>query len=161
MEEDFILWSKIMRLSISLLILTVSVIVGCDETPAPVQELPAETLQPKLLPQEETVDAEAQYRLGWSFYSGDDAPQNYKEAIKWWTKAAENGHGGAQYNLGMMYENGVGILQDYKKAIQLYTEATKQEYVENGLPFNQQHWCDVCLWQRCPAGLRTSIQMVY
>ena len=44
-----------MRLSISLLILTVSVIPGCDETPKPVQELPTESLQPKLTQQEEIV----------------------------------------------------------------------------------------------------------
>jgi len=39
-------------------------------------------------------------------------PQDYKEAVKWYLKAAEQGYALAQFNLGNMYYNGDGVLQD-------------------------------------------------
>jgi len=39
-------------------------------------------------------------------------PQDYKQAVKWYTKAAEQGDADAQYNLGLMYANGQGVPQD-------------------------------------------------
>ena len=39
--------------------------------------------------------------------------EDYKEAVKWYRKAAEQGHDVAQNNLGVMYGFGVGVLQDY------------------------------------------------
>ncbi|WP_140414196.1 tetratricopeptide repeat protein, partial [Bathymodiolus platifrons methanotrophic gill symbiont] len=41
---------------------------------------------------------------------------NHKEAVKWFSKAARQGHASAQYNLGLMYANGQGIPQDYVMA---------------------------------------------
>ena len=38
--------------------------------------------------------------------------QDHKEAVKWYTKAAEQGHARAQNNLGVSYENGEGVPQD-------------------------------------------------
>ncbi len=35
--------------------------------------------------------------------------QDYAEAMKWYRKAAEQGHAGAQHNLGFMYTEGQGI----------------------------------------------------
>ena len=49
-------------------------------------------------------------------YSGGGVAQYYKEAMKWYTKAAEQGHAIAQYNLGLMYKMGQGVVQDYKSA---------------------------------------------
>ena len=37
---------------------------------------------------------------------------DYKEAMKWYRLAAENGHAGAQNNLGGMYLNGHGVIKD-------------------------------------------------
>ncbi len=42
--------------------------------------------------------------------------QDYAEAVKWYRKAAEQGHATAQYNLGVMYGNGRGVTQDYVHA---------------------------------------------
>ena len=39
-------------------------------------------------------------------------PQDYKEAVKWYRKAAVQGNASAQNNLGYMYEYGQGVLQD-------------------------------------------------
>jgi TPR repeat protein len=43
---------------------------------------------------------------------GRGVPQDYKEAVKWYRKAAEQGHAIAQVNLGVMYGRGNGVLQD-------------------------------------------------
>ena len=47
---------------------------------------------------------------------GESVPQNGTEAVKWYTKAAEQGDAGAQFNLGSMYRNGQGVPQNYKEA---------------------------------------------
>jgi S1-C subfamily serine protease len=43
-------------------------------------------------------------------------PQDYKQAVYWFTKAAEQGDADAQWNLGAMYGNGQGVPQNYKLA---------------------------------------------
>ena len=40
--------------------------------------------------------------------------QDYKKAIIWYTKAAEQGYGKAQNNLGSLYVQGQGIPQNYQ-----------------------------------------------
>ena len=58
----------------------------------------------------------AQYNLGLMYDNGKGVTQDYKEAVKWYGKAAEQGYAKAQNNLGSMYENGQGVTQDYKSA---------------------------------------------
>ena len=36
-------------------------------------------------------DADAQYNLGIMYDKGQGVPQNYKTAVKWWKRAAEQG----------------------------------------------------------------------
>jgi hypothetical protein len=52
------------------------------------------------------------------YRNGDGVDVNYKKAIEWYEKAAEQGDAGAQYNLGVMYRNGDGVDVNYKKAIE-------------------------------------------
>ena len=47
------------------------------------------------------------YRNGWG------VSQDYKEAVRWYRLAAEQGHAMAQSNLGVMYRNGEGVLADF------------------------------------------------
>ena len=47
------------------------------------------------------------------YSTGQDVPQNYYEAAKWFYRAAIRGHGGAQYALGMLYNKGEGVRRDY------------------------------------------------
>ena len=47
----------------------------------------------------EQGNAEAQYRLGLSYYNGEGVPKDYAQAAFWWRKAAEQGEDTAQYNL--------------------------------------------------------------
>ena len=39
------------------------------------------------------------------YYNGIGVTQNYKEAVKWYTKAADQGHAQSTFNLGVMYYN--------------------------------------------------------
>ena len=69
--------------------------------------------------------AEAQYALG-SKYLQSNTPEDNKEGIKWYRRAAEQGHIQAQLNLGNIYEIGYEALQDYKEAIKWYRKAAEQ-----------------------------------
>ena len=44
---------------------------------------------------------------------GEGVPQDDKEAVRWYTLAAEQEHAKAQYNLGVMYALGEGVIKDY------------------------------------------------
>ena len=46
--------------------------------------------------------------------------------MRWYRKAAEQGHADAQNNLGVMYDNGKGVRQDYTNAVQWYRKAAEQ-----------------------------------
>ena len=59
----------------------------------------------KASPQVKTYTVKEQYEMGSSYYDKG----NYQEAIKWYTKAAENGNSDAQSELGFMYMNGEGV----------------------------------------------------
>ncbi len=49
-------------------------------------------------------------------YPPNGAKDDFDEAMKWWQRAAENGHTLSQYQLGYRYETGEGIPQDYVQA---------------------------------------------
>ena len=71
-------------------------------------------------------DAIAQSVLGSRYADGDRTPQDYKQAVYWYTKAATQGHAVAQHNLGFCYFKGEGVAQDYKQAVYWYTKAANQ-----------------------------------
>jgi len=52
----------------------------------------------------EAGDAEAQHNLGAMYFFGQGVGRDEKEAFKWWSKAAYQGHAKAQYRLGMVYD---------------------------------------------------------
>jgi TPR repeat protein len=60
----------------------------------------------------EQGNATAQYNLGVMYDKGQGVVQDYKEAGKWYLKAAEQGLAEAQFNLGAAYFKGDGVLQD-------------------------------------------------
>jgi len=63
--------------------------------------------------QAEGGDKVAQYNLGVRYDKGNGVPQDYKKAVKWYTKSAEQGLADAQGNLGLMYAQGKGVIEDY------------------------------------------------
>ena len=68
----------------------------------------------------------AQFYLGLMYYLGKGVTQDYKQAVYWYTKAAEQGYPKAQFNLALMYDDGKGVTQDYKQAVYWYTKAAEQ-----------------------------------
>ena len=78
----------------------------------------------------EAGDAEAQFALSMYYYCGDRMPngvtQDYKEAVKWLTKSAEQGNAYAQMMLGSCYVEGNGITKNEKEAVKWFTKSAEQ-----------------------------------
>ena len=75
-------------------------------------------------------EAEAQNALGEAYYDGKGVTENLPEAVKWFTKAAEQENAKAEYNLGNCYYYGYGVYQYYGEAEKWYTKAAEQGYAE-------------------------------
>ncbi|MGR3218297.1 MAG: tetratricopeptide repeat protein, partial [Candidatus Anammoxibacter sp.] len=61
-------------------------------------------------------NVEAQYHLAVKYYYGRGVAQDYKKAVYWYRKAAEQGDAMAQNSLGEMYESGLGVERNYVEA---------------------------------------------
>jgi len=70
-------------------------------------------------------DAGAQHNLGVLYQRGLGVEQDYKEAVKWYLKAAEQEYADAQRNLGVMYQNGLGVEQNAQEAHKWCRKAEK------------------------------------
>ena len=53
-------------------------------------------------------------------------PQDYREALKWYRKAADQGNAAAQRNLAVMFGEGLGVPQDYAEALKWFRRAAEQ-----------------------------------
>jgi TPR repeat protein len=51
---------------------------------------------------------------------------SYKEALRWFHKAAEGGDAQAQLNLGIVYMNGHGVAQSDKEAVRMWLKSAEQ-----------------------------------
>ncbi|MBR5640063.1 MAG: sel1 repeat family protein [Muribaculaceae bacterium] len=72
---------------------------------------------------------EAQLTVGYLYNCGDEYyefEQDYVEAAKLFTKAANQGNAYAQFMLGDYYNEGKGVKKNYKKAAQWYKKAADQ-----------------------------------
>ncbi len=75
----------------------------------------------------ERGEAVAQYSLGYSYATGKGVEQDPREAVRWYRKAAEQGHAWAQNNLGnLLYEGGEGVAQDPREAVHWWRKAAAQ-----------------------------------
>ncbi len=74
----------------------------------------------------EQGEANAQFKLGVMYYSGQGVPGDYVEALNLFKKAALQGHPLAQYNVGYMNEKGEGTPQDYVEAAKYYRQAAER-----------------------------------
>jgi len=69
--------------------------------------------------------------LGLCYARGWDIRQDYKKAVEWYTKAAEQAHACAQFGLGQFYSNGSdGVMRDYKQATECYTKSAEQGHAD-------------------------------
>lgn len=93
----------------------------------------------KLREEAEQGDADAQFRLGYSYYKGGDrglsvriAP-DYKEAAKWIRMAAEQGHVEAQFQFGIMYDlihYESPLTRSCVEAVRWYRKAAEQGHLD-------------------------------
>jgi len=70
----------------------------------------------------EAGDETAQFSLGARYYSAGD----YKEALAWFGRAAQQGNAPAQINVGSLFANGMGVARDYSQAVAWYAKAAEQ-----------------------------------
>jgi len=123
---------------IKYLLLAVFLLAGC--TSVLEQNYSKKSLE-ELLPLAEQSDAEAQYRLGEMYRSGEEPQYNEfdeeyysgkgvrrddQSAVKWFRKAAEQGHAEAQVRLGGMYYYSGGVPRDYQEALKWFRKAAEQ-----------------------------------
>jgi localization factor PodJL len=88
----------------------------------PVDNMPAE-MQSPLVAAAGGGDPAAAYELAVRYIDGRGVPQNYKDAVRWLTRASEQGLAPAQFRLGSLYEKGLGVKKDLDQARKLYTNA--------------------------------------
>ena len=70
--------------------------------------------------------APAQHNLAITYANGIGVKQDFKEALKWFQKAAEQGVAESQFSLGLSYYKGDGVKQDFKEAANWYQKAAQQ-----------------------------------
>ena len=73
--------------------------------------------------------------LGECYHKGEGVVQNFKLAVKWYTKAAEQNHTKAMINLGNAYKHGEGVKCDGVFAVKWYTKAIEQDDKYNALAY--------------------------
>ena len=79
----------------------------------------------------ELGDAAAEcYIRGWRYANGRGVIQNDEQAVKWYRRAAEQGHAIAQYDLSWMYQHGRGVSQNSSEAAQWCRRAAEQGYAD-------------------------------
>jgi GAF domain-containing protein len=105
------------------------------KTPKPVEAAPAaaehaDAVQPSAVPplsapppnleevrkRAEVGDPYEQVALATRYATGEDVPQDYSMAVRWYLRAAEQGHVGAQDSLGSYFWMGRGVPKDVTKA---------------------------------------------
>lgn len=74
-------------------------------------------------------DAAAQFELASRFAEGRGVPQDHKQAIGWYERAAMRGLPAAQFRLGAHYERGLGVAIDHERAKVWYRRAAEQGHV--------------------------------
>ena len=60
------------------------------------------------------------------YRKGLGVEQNFKKAVKWYQKAADQGYANAQLELGFMYYKGLGVEQDLKEEVKWFQKAANQ-----------------------------------
>jgi TPR repeat protein len=74
---------------------------------------------------EAEADATAACRLGDRYREGDDLPQDWKNAFRWYSRAAELGSVEAENNLGSTFLNGLVGERDPAQAIHWYRKSAE------------------------------------
>ena len=78
-------------------------------------------------------NAKAQYNLAVMHASGDGAPANWDEALKYYKLSAENGYADAQYKMALVSFKGEGMPIDYDASVRYYEMAAKLGHIRSQL----------------------------
>lgn len=73
-------------------------------------------------------DIASQNLLASWYYEGDMVPQNYGEAVRWWTQSAGQDNAEGIGKLGLCYQFGHGVEADSLKAVDLCRNAMRKGY---------------------------------
>ncbi len=84
-----------------------------------------------VLQQAQAGNMDAQFKLGYLYQSLSKSPEDMRTAMRWYEKAATQGHANAAFALGLMYEYGQGVEKNTLKATDWYTYAG-QIYTRRG-----------------------------
>ena len=76
------------------------------------------------------------------YYNGKGVLKDYKKAVEWLTKAAEQGEAEAQFILGEIYIEGKGAIKSFKTA-----KYWVQLAYENGFDRAEALWNEYELWK--------------
>jgi TPR repeat protein len=60
------------------------------------------------------------FAVGEAYDSGTGVSRDYRQALHWYTRAAEEGHAEAMNRIGILYATGDGVPQDYVAAVEWY-----------------------------------------
>ncbi|MBF8271319.1 MAG: putative peptidoglycan binding domain protein [Magnetococcales bacterium] len=71
-------------------------------------------------------DSKAQHDLAALYLEGREVPQDFGEALKWHTLAAEQGNTLSQHDLATMYLEGLGVAEDHERAFHWFLKAAMQ-----------------------------------
>jgi TPR repeat protein len=77
----------------------------------------------RILNRADAGDSIAQYEMALRYADGEGVPQNYRDAMAWFTIAAANGNDNAQWKLGLGYIKGIGVPHDERKAVVWFKRA--------------------------------------
>jgi uncharacterized protein len=77
-------------------------------------------------------DPWAQTLLGIHYQAGIGVNMDKKEAMKWFSMAAQQDFADAQYHLGRMHEDGEGVPQDFSAAAEWYRKAANHPSLLDG-----------------------------
>ena len=70
----------------------------------------------------------AQYKLGLMYNNGEGVPQDFRQAVNWFNRAAVLGYAPAQSSLGVKFEKGQGVKRNYSEAVRWYRFGAEQGY---------------------------------
>lgn len=76
----------------------------------------------------EKGNAEAQFDIGYAYYTGEGISRNYTSAAMWFKRSAKQNFAKAQYNLAYCYMNGRGVPCDYDKAFNYLNQSAENDY---------------------------------
>ena len=76
----------------------------------------------------EAGNAEAQFDIGYAYYTGEGTQRDYTSAAMWFKRSAKQNFAKAQYNLAYCYMNGRGVPRDYDKASDLLHQSANNNY---------------------------------